>query len=66
LTTVLVGTIPVFWKMFWISRAMMSGEPPGAEPTTSSTVFVGFHCCAAAGVAAAAAITTAQLTQRST
>src|SRR5690349_11962107 len=47
LTTVLVGTIPVFWKICWMSRAMTSGEPPGAEPTTSSTVLVGFHCAIA-------------------
>src|SRR5262245_31430407 len=51
LTTVEVGTSPVVWKMRCTRRAMMSGEPPGEEPTTSSTVFVGFHSCARPPVA---------------
>src|SRR3972149_2014990 len=49
LTTVELATRPLFWKMRCTRRAITSGEPPGDEPTTSSTGLLGFHCCAATG-----------------
>src|SRR5882672_7338277 len=52
LTTVELGTRPPFWKMRCTRRAITSGEPPGDDPTTSSTGLFGFHGCAAAGNAA--------------
>ena len=51
LTTVELLRSSVSGKIFYTSRAMMSGEPPGAEPTTNSTVLLSFHSCAAAAVA---------------
>ena len=46
-TTVEVGTSPVPWKMPENQPRHHVGEPPGDEPTTSSTVWwVSFLRCA--------------------